>query len=184
MTHWYIVSRVDARARFLADGHYNRQHIGALHFVGPGNAIVLIIPNGTGGASAVWASNRRVIGAGYEIREDGFNYWNNSLFRNELPKTSNIKASDLIREAVAITIGIWGKPFSPDGFHTFVDPKYVKPTMVRGEEMYGFSYWKAGFDLHPERTKINKLWRWILSTEKMDEIQPIEPNYEQLRLFD
>lgn len=182
MTYWTLVSRVDIRARLLADRHYNRQHIGARNFTPPGNVIVLIVCD-NGGASAVWASQRPDPNSDLGIRMDGFNYWNNNLFRSEIPKEIGIQSSDLIREAVAITIGLWGKPFAPDGFHTFVDPRFVKLTLRRGEEIYGYSYWKAGFDLHPERTKENGLWRWILTPEKLDQIVPIQPNLEQLCLF-
>lgn len=177
--YWTHVSKADGRARALADRHYNRQHVGATMFTPPGNTIVLIVRDGDFGARAVWASHRPDPNAGIAERLDGFDYWNNSLFRNE----SDIRSSDLIREAVAITVGIWGKPFARDGFHTFVDPRFVHPTMRHGEKIYGYSYLKAGFTLYPERTKSNALWRWVLTPDDLEMIEPIMPKYEQLRLF-
>lgn len=61
------------------------------------------------------------------------------MFRNE----GTERASDLIREAVKRTKEIWEPP--PLGIITFVDRKHVRPTKVRGWDVYGFSYWKAGF---------------------------------------
>lgn len=78
--------------------------------------------------------------------------WVNSLFRKERPG----QASALIREAVAATRSIWTPPAL--GMVSFVDPKHVKPTMVRGKAIYGYCYLKAGFT-HVGFTK-GGLWVW------------------------
>lgn len=66
--------------------------------------------------------------------------WVNSLFRRE----SGTTASELIRQALAITRWRW--PAIPTlGMVTFVNRKFVTPTKVRGRDVYGWSYLKAGF---------------------------------------
>lgn len=78
--------------------------------------------------------------------------WVNSLFRSEGAGV----ASTLIRQAVSATRSIWNPP--PLGIVSFVDPAHVKPTMVRGQPVYGFCYLKAGWR-HVGYTK-GGLWTW------------------------
>lgn len=174
--YWKHVSRQDVRARLLADRHYSRQNPGYREFCPPGNNIVLLGMND----DALWVSHRPDPRANLAMpRRDGFLYWDNPYFRNE----SGHVASDMIREAIAITCWLWGDGFERDGFHSFVDSRYVKPTIRRGRSVYGFCFEKAGFALWPTLTKDKKLCRWILTAEQLRQIKPVEPMYEQLRLF-
>lgn len=175
MPYWtQVAKKTDIRARLLADRHYSRKTIGASNFTRPGNNIVLIVKDGYD-ASALWVSQRPDPKAGLDVRMDGFIYWNNSHFRNE----SGIQSSDLIREAVAITLGLWGGCLPKDGLHTFIDPRHVQPTLRRGEKFYGYCYLKAGFHLHPQRTR-SGLWRWILPCDELARIAPVEPMREPI----
>ncbi len=175
--YWYQVSPVDVRARMLADRHYSRQTPGAREFCPPGNKVVLIVPGVGGIAEAVWASQRPDPQSGLG-RADGFEYWSNVIFRNE----SGIRSSDLIREAVAITKWHWHDVIPADGFHTFVNPRKVRGVKVRGTLVHGFSFMKAGFQMHPERTKMRDLIRWVLPTDAIREMVALEPLQEQMML--
>jgi hypothetical protein len=76
----------------------------------------------------------------------------NSTFRNE----SNVRSSELIKEAVRITRQIWGDPPSL-GFVTFIDE-----AKIRHKRDPGRCYLKAGFRREPTRTKsglvVVRLW--------------------------
>lgn len=74
-------------------------------------------------------------------------------------------ASELIREAVALTRSVWTPPEL--GIVTFVDPKHVAPTMRRGKAIYGYSYLRAGFR-HVGFTKAG-LWAWQMLPADMPE---------------
>lgn len=110
----------------MADRHYSRQTIGALQFTRPGQNIVLM----TTDHLALWASWRPRAGI---KRMDGLEAIECTIFRNEGPHLS----SELIREAVALTVAKRGWP--PDGVIT-----YVKPSAVRSENP-GACFRKAGF---------------------------------------
>lgn len=125
---WRLSHRFDRRALPLADRHYNRQEIGSPQFVPPGSPIVLL----TEAADALWVSLRQKTEF---MDHDWPGAWMNTLFRNESPFLS----SELIREAVAATLGIWGTP-PPQGFVTFIDTK-----KVRHKRDPGRCYRKAGF---------------------------------------
>lgn len=128
MPLWQMSWSADPRARQLADRHYNRQSVGAAKFTPPGRCIVLRTP----GADAVWATSWPF--AQY-VRHAWAGAWINSLFRNE----SEHLSSDLIREAVAITSGIWADV--PDlGMVTFVDAD-----KTRRKRDPGRCYLRAGF---------------------------------------
>jgi hypothetical protein len=126
--YWYQVKKTDVRARLLADRHYSRQTIGHPEFCAPGHNIVLIIPRGCA-AAAVWVSQRPAPGNDLDVRKDGFEYWNNGIFRNE---QSGIPSSVLIKEALQITAALWGDKLPADGMHSFVDPEKVAGVKVRG----------------------------------------------------
>src|SRR6185369_1554014 len=66
--------------------------------------------------------------------------WMCSAFRSE---GAGI-ASELIRQAVAATRAFYGEPPAL-GMVTFIDRDEVKPTMVRGVKVWGWTYRKAGF---------------------------------------
>lgn len=179
--NWYMVSRTDVRARMLADKHYSRQSVGYREFCAPGNNIVLIIPSDKGvAAAALWVSQRPDPKANLDKpRADGFDYWNNGLFRNE----SGIRSSELILEAIAITKWFWGDVLPVHGFHSFVDANKVNGVKVRGETVHGYCFMKAGFRLSPMRTKERNLLRWIFSKRQIDGLPAAAPQYEQMRLF-
>jgi hypothetical protein len=88
----------------------------------------------------------------------------NSLFRNEGCERS----SNLIREAIAATRYQWDPP--TEGMITFVDPKAVPGTPVRGERIYGYCYKAAGFR-HVGFTK-GGLWAWQILPDEMPEPIP------------
>lgn len=176
---WFIVKKADVRARILADKHYSRQSVGHPQFCAPGNNIVLIIPIGAT-AGALWVSHRPDPSANLnKFRADGFEYWHNGLFRNE----TNIRSSELILKAIAITKYFWGDMLPLHGFHSFVDDRKVRGVPVRGKTIHGFSFMKAGFVLSPIRTKNRNLLRWIFSKRKIESLPAAAPLYEQLELF-
>lgn len=181
--HWHIVGRTDKRARELADRHYSRQTIGATEFCPPGNNIVLIVQSGDT-ASALWVSHRPDPRANLaKPRQDGFSYWDNPYFRNE----SGILSSELIIQALAITRYIWKDDYLPcDGFHSFVNPKFVKPIKRHGELFYGYCFYCAGFRAWEQRTKSRKLIRYVMPLEDLLRIEPLAPlndKPKQLGLF-
>jgi hypothetical protein len=129
---WTLSWRADPIARALADRHYNRQSVGAPQFVPPGNCLVLVAER------AVWVTSWQL--AEY-VRHAWAGAWVCSLFRRE---GGPHRASDLIRDAVAATRWTW--PEIPTlGMVTFVDEREVRPTMVRGAPVYGWTYRRAGF---------------------------------------
>lgn len=107
-------------------------------------------------------------------------YWDNPYFRNE----SGIQSSLLIREALAITLYLWpDMELCEDGFHSFVNAKYVRPIKRRGEWFYGYCFYAAGFRPHNERTKSRNLIRYILPKAELCAIEPRSPMREQMALF-
>src|SRR5262252_1649521 len=109
---WTMAKRADIFARRIADRHYNRQKVGATLFVPPGRCLVLKA------AGAVWVSSWPI--AAYVLHAWA-GAWMNTLFRRE----SGPLASEMIREAVAITRGEWGDA-PPLGMITFVDADKVR----------------------------------------------------------
>jgi hypothetical protein len=143
---WQESHRADKRALPLADRHYSRQKIGSPQFVPPGRCKVFL------GADerSLWVTSWPF--AAY-VKHAWAGAWVNSLFRNEGPQ----RASDLIKEALLYSMYFWNDP--PElGVITFVDSRFVKPTIVRGEKVYGYCYMKAGFS-HVGFTK-GGLWAW------------------------
>jgi len=125
---WRLSWRADPKARVLADRHYSRQKVGAAQFVPPGRSVELL----TERADALWVTSWPY--AEY-VHRDWKDAWLCSLFRNE----SELLSSELIREAVAITRGIW--PEVPTiGMVTFVDRSKVKSKRDPGR-----CFTRAGF---------------------------------------
>lgn len=120
---WELTNKGDQECRKLADRHYTRQKIGSRQFTRPGKNLVLRTPV----ADAVW-----VTWSG--IRDDGIQAWECTLFRNESPHLS----SDLIREAIKVTLREWGTP-PPDGIITYVNQSKVRSSNP------GFCFLKAGW---------------------------------------
>jgi len=176
MTYWKLVARNDVRGRLLADRHYSRKKPRASEFCPPGNSIVLLGLN----EDALWVSHRPDPTANLKNpRLDGFDCYDNPYFRNE----SKERASDLILQALAITRYIWQDYQPKHGFHSFVDPRKVKPVIRRGEPVYGWVFEKAGFELSDQLTKVQKLLRYVMPLEKFMAITPMQPYYEQLTLW-
>ena len=130
---WCMSSRFDPAAKVLADRHYNRQKPDSPQFVPPGRCLVLLSDCGR----AFWVTSAPF--AQY-VKHAWAWAWVCSAFRSE----GAGRASDLIREAVAASRAFLGEP-PPLGMVTFVDRAKVKPTMVRGEPVWGWTYRKAGF---------------------------------------
>ncbi len=125
---WHLSHRCDARARELADRHYNRQSVGADNFVPPGRCLVLWTPG------AFWVTSWPF--AEY-VRHAWAGAWMCSAFRNERPDL--YLSSELILEAVAATRARYGEPPAL-GMVTFVDRDKTRPKRDPGR-----CYRKAGF---------------------------------------
>lgn len=149
---WFRSWRADPQAREMADRHYNRQKVGHAQFVPPGRCLVLRA------RKAVWVTSYPYAEF---VKHQWGGAWVNSLFRNE----GEGIASELIREAVAATLCVWEPPLL--GMITFVDPKKVRPTKVRGKEIFGYCYSRAGFE-HVGYTKAG-LWAWQMFPWNMPE---------------
>jgi hypothetical protein len=163
--HWTISHRFDREALPLADRHYNRQKVGTPQFVPPGSCFVLKAEG------ALWVTSWPLP---QYVRHRWPGAWVNSLFRRE----GGPRASDLILEAIAATRWYYGDP--PErGMVTFVDPKKVPPVYRRGQAIYGYCYYKAGFT-HDDFT-VGGLWAWRLPPERMPE--PCAPLGTQMSLL-
>lgn len=125
---WCMSDKADIEALPLADRHYNRRKIGSPQFVPPGRAVVLLSHD----CRALWVTSWPF--AQY-VRHAWPGAWINSLFRNEGAGLS----SELIREAVAVTLSIWPEP--PNiGLVTFVNAEKIKRKRDPGR-----CYRRAGF---------------------------------------
>lgn len=128
---WYKSNRADPAAVKIADRHYNRQKPGTPQFVPPGRCLVLLADN------ALWVTSWPF--AEY-VKHAWAGAWVNSLFRKE----GEGIASEMIRAALAVTRWYW--PDVPGlGLVTFIDPRKVKPMKRHGQDVWGYSYLRAGF---------------------------------------
>lgn len=107
--------------------HYTaRESRKVYQFIGPGEKMALLTPD----ARALFAWRKH-------ITDDGQTGVNCAVFRNEGSELSSwliTKAMDEARER-------WGG----ERVYTYVDPRKVKPTMVRGIPCFGFCFFKAGW---------------------------------------
>lgn len=172
--YWYLITRDDPRALEMADRHYSRQTPGSLCFTRPGNTIVLMhfLDDGATPA-ALWAS---YYPAGLATRKDGRDVYDCSMFRVE---HRTVLASTLIRDAVAITKGMWGNDILPrDGFYTTVRIDKVQQqkwgTKSQKSRKVGYCFIKAGFKLLPELTKVRKLAQLILPLDDLIVIESLD----------
>lgn len=133
--YWIRVKKSDISCRLLADRHYSRQTVGDKQFCRPGKNLVLRTALG----DAAWVTWQG-------IRDDGLQAWECTIFRNE----SEYLSSELIREAIEITVEYWGKP-PRDGIITTVNPNKIKSVNP------GCCFKKAGFK-QIGQTKVNKLF--------------------------
>ena len=168
-TIWTRSHRADKEALPVADRHYNRQKPGSRQFVPPGRCVVLKHVR-DGECKALWVTSWPF--AEY-VKHAWAGAWVNSCFRKECEGN----ASDFIREAVACTLGVWPDP--PElGMVTFIDPKHVKPRMIRSRPTWGHSYFEAGFT-HVGYTK-GGLWAFQMLPTEMPEA--VELQDAQMRL--
>lgn len=115
---WQMVHKSDPRALKLADRHYTRQKPGTPQFCRPGHNIVLLSES----EDALW-----VTWSG--IRDDGYDGWECTMFRNE----GEYLSSHLIVLALGVTRKLWGIP-PQDGILTYV-----------GTHLRGGCFHAAGF---------------------------------------
>jgi len=125
--------RADPAAARLADRHYNRQKIGSPQFAPTGSCVVFLTDCGRG----FWITSAPLA---EWVKHAWAGAWVCSAFRSEGAGV----ASDLITQAVAATRAHYGEPPSL-GMVTFVNRAKVRPTMVRGQQVWGWTYRKAGF---------------------------------------
>lgn len=129
--NWCVSHRFDPAARELADRHYSRQKVGSPQFVRAGSCLVLLSACGR----ALWVTSWQL-----HCKHAWAGAWECSTFRSE----GAGRASDLIRQAVSCTLAHYGEPPAL-GMVSMIDRAKVKPTMVRGEAVYGWTWRKAGF---------------------------------------
>jgi len=159
---WQLSWRTDPLARDIADRHYNRQTIGATGFVPPGRCLVLLNDD----ERSLWITSWPF--AEY-VRHAWPGAWVNSCFRRE----GDGLASDMIREAVAVTRWRW-PDVPPLGIVTFVDAG-----KVRRKRDPGRCYLRAGFK-HVGETKGGLL---ALQMIPDDMPEPLEPSPRSGALF-
>lgn len=155
---WRISHRADPEAIPIADRHYNRQKIGSPQFVPPGRCLVLLAPG-----PALWVTSWPF--AEY-VKHRWAGAWVCSCFRRE----GGIAASEMIRQAVAITRWKWPE-VPPLGMVTFIDTQHVSGTKVRGALTFGWTYLKAGFE--PDGKTQGGLLAFRMMPERMPD--PIKP---------
>ena len=166
--NWSLSFRADPAAAAVADRHYNRQKVGSPQFVPPGRCLVLTAPG-----PCLWVTSWPF---GEYVRHRWPGAWVCSAFRRE---GGPMHASDLIREAVAATRWRW--PDVPAlGMVTFIDRDKVRPTKVRGRDVWGWTYLRAGFEQDGETA--GGLLALRLSPDRMPAASP--PVGAALRMFE
>lgn len=158
--HWEEVSKRNPLARRMADRHYSyrgpRDRPHGVEVGPPGQKIILLTPD----CKAVWGSHRPAPWVDIE-RLDGIRAWCCFIFRNE---GSGILSSDLIKEAVAVTVRRWG--VAPQGFITYIGVDHIQSSNP------GFCFLMAGFEHHGwvQSSYLGKLRRLVLSPEQCREL--------------
>ena len=161
---WQLRDRFDRQCLPIANRHYNRQNHDSPQFAPPGRCVVLYAETETG--CALWISSFQQY-----VLHAWPGAWNCSCFRNEGAGLS----SELIVEAVAATLFMWGEP-SEVGFITFVDRSKTRP-----KKTPGYCYRVVGWE-DVGRTKVNGLVVLQLTPDKMPEpCAPIGAQLEMLR---
>ena len=131
--YWILSHDGNVHARKLADRHYSRESKGSKYFVGIGEKIVLISPDGR--ALFTWLRSRP------EYRGDGIDGVNCQIFRNESP----VLSSKLILEAEKFAVERW------PGLKLFT---YVSKDKVKSKNP-GWCFIKAGWKYQGENKKGN-----------------------------
>lgn len=164
---WTVSHKFDPAAVPIADRHYNRRKPGSPQFVPPGRSLVLR------SRAALWITSWPFAEF---TRHDWAGAWVNSCFRNE----SDEVASSLIRAAVAATRFEW--PEVPAlGMVSFIDPRAVRPRMVRSRPTWGHSYFAAGFR-HVGYTR-RGLWVMQMTADQMPAAAPADGQAVAVRLL-
>ena len=152
--NWELSDRFDSTVLPVADRHYNRQKLGTPQFVPPGRCLVLKCVNGT----ALWVTSWPFP----EYTKHAWaGAWVNTMFRRE----SGPLASELIREAVAITCWRW--PVPSLGMVTFIDR-----SKIRHKRDPGRCYRRAGFKVCGE-TKGGLLALQLLPIDMPEPVVPL-----------
>lgn len=129
---WVELKDGDESARTIFDRHYSRRvYVDGRKpklFMGPGTKHPLMLADGR--ALFAWRKH---------ISDDGQTGVNCAIYRNE---QHEVKASVLIRQAVHLARERW---WPDERFYTYIDPRKVKPVLVRGIPCFGFCFWKAGW---------------------------------------
>ena len=167
---WCRSHRADRDALPLADRHYNRQKPGTPQFAPTGSCCVFV----TDCLRAFWITS---FPFAEWVKHEWAGAWVCSAFRNE----GAGRASDLIRMAVAATRAHYGDPPAL-GMVTFVDRSKVRPTMVRGKPVWGWTYRKAGF-VECGETKGGLLALQLLPDAMPDAIPALPRSTDALPLF-
>ena len=147
---WKPSHRADPEAREVADRHYNRQKVGTPQFVPPGRCMVLKRKG------CFWITS-------FPFARYVKHQWAGAYVCTAFRRERGPLASDLIREAVALTIQhhlitpSWAKDDLPAlGMVTFIDPR-----KVRAKPDFGQCYYRAGFE-YAGRTKKDDLIALLL----------------------
>lgn len=129
---WLELKDGDESCRTIFDRHYSRRVYadGRMPklFIGPGVKHPLMRADG----SALFAWRKH-------ISDDGQTGVNCAIFRRE---GGDVKASELIRQAVQFARERW---WPDERFYTYIDPRKVKPTIVRGYPVWGWCFYQAGW---------------------------------------
>ena len=131
--YWILSHDGNIHARKLADRHYSRETKGSKQFVGAGEKIVLLSPDGK--AVFAWLRSKP------EYRLDHIDGVNCTIFRNESP----VLSSKLILEAEKFARQRW------PGLKLFT---YVSKDKVKSKNP-GWCFMKAGWKLVGENKKGN-----------------------------
>ena len=125
---WLIVSDHNPELRALADRHYSRKTKGAKKYIGPGEYLALITPEGKAGF--IWRKTK------IEFRKDGQKGIECTLFRNEAQEL--YLSSELILEAEKLALQKWPETTR---FFTYVNPEKIKSTYP------GYTFIKGGYKI-------------------------------------
>ena len=164
--NWQLSYRANPVAAAIADRHYNRQNVGSPQFVPPGRCLVLLADG-----PALWVTS-------WPFAEFTKHAWAGAWVCSAFRREGGPRASELIREAVAATRWRWPE-VPPLGMVTFVDRDQVRPTKVRGREVWGWTWLRAGFE--PDGETQGGLLAFRLPPERMPE--PAPPKGAQLGLL-
>jgi hypothetical protein len=143
-----VTTPFDADCAALADRHYSRRTHGSPQFAGSGRKIVL--RDCAGLVLFVWKWDVDLV---HRPRWDGEVGYNNVLFRNESKRV----ASGIILEAERHAVEKWG----PNRGFTYIDPRKVPATMVRGYPVWGWCFYKAGWSF----VRLSKDGKHLLAKE-------------------